>query len=248
MTGATHSIAQTFDQYFQIKIATDSELVRQAMRIRYQVYCSELGWEPLNPDEIETDEYDDHATHCLLQHRRTGAYAGCVRLIHTSNVDKVPFEEHCQAAIDPQIIDPKILKRGSFGEISRLAVPEQFRRRKNEKQVPFVLGAPAGTYTDDERRSFPNIALGLYLASIACVDLGGFEHLFVMMEPRLRRHLVRFGLPFHQGGKAIDYHGTRALFFLPRDEFHSHFKEAVHELYELIKDHVALELPKAVSG
>ncbi|WP_210394998.1 PEP-CTERM/exosortase system-associated acyltransferase [Motiliproteus sediminis] len=235
------SICDTFNQYFSVSVAT-GEQVKEAYRIRYEVYARELGWEPPNSEGLEQDEYDDHAIHCLLQHKRTEAYAGCVRLISTSLADRVPFEDHCLESVDTTIIDPPKLQRGTFGEISRLAVPESFRRRRDERQQPFVINSSEGQgsepYSEEERRNFPNIAMGLYLASIACVDVLGLDYVFVMMEPRLRRHLVRFGLPFKQAGVTMDYHGIRALFYLPKGELSSHFSEEMEQLYASIKAQV----------
>jgi N-acyl amino acid synthase of PEP-CTERM/exosortase system len=228
------SYADEFRQYFRIRLATTETLINEAYKIRHAVYSDELGWEPKRPDRRETDKYDGHALHCVLQHRRTGAFAGCVRLIASTENNKVPFEENCLDAIDKKIINPFKLPRGSFGEISRLAVPATFRKRKNERNRPYVIGPSIESYSEEERRHFANIAVGLYLASIACVDLMGMDHVFVMMEPRLRRHLVRFGLPFMPAGKPIDYHGYRGLFYLDKERLTSAFPPHVRALYELI--------------
>ena len=120
-----YSIAKHFDQYFQVQFANTKELRQEAFKIRYGVYSHELGWEPKNHLELETDECDDYAYHCLLKHRRTGVYAGCVRLV-IPPFDKqnlqLPFERSCLQSARTDVIDSTKLSRGSFGEISRLAV------------------------------------------------------------------------------------------------------------------------------
>ena len=230
------SIAESFDMYFRVLVATDKMLANEAFSIRYQVYCQELGWEPSNDAGLETDGYDAQSIHCLLQHKRTGAFAGCVRVVKTSTSEHAPFEDNCLDSIKKDVIDMSTIERGQFAEISRLAVPETFRRRPNEKKIPFVIETEmkANDYSMAERRNFPNIAIGLYLASIACVDKMQLDYVFVMMEPRLRRHLTRFGLPFNQGGEVMDYHGSRALFYLPKEELTKNFSDSISELYELI--------------
>lgn len=240
------TIAEEFNRYFRVVFASDSRLVKETFRIRHAVYCDELGWEPKRPDRCETDQYDDHALHCLLQHRRTRKFAGCIRVIQSFNDCRVPFEEHCQEAVDTSIIDPFVLPRGSFGEISRLAVPVLFRRRKHEKNVPFILEFQGEQYSEEERRHFPNIAVGLYLASIACVDLTNMDYIFVMMESRLRRHLARFGLPFVPAGEPIDYHGPRGLFYLNRDRLTTDFPPHIRLLYELIYDSLAIPVRSTI--
>ena len=43
-----YSIAKNFNQFFQIKFADTKLLREEAFKIRYGVYCDELGWEPEN--------------------------------------------------------------------------------------------------------------------------------------------------------------------------------------------------------
>ena len=70
-------------------------------RLRYRVYCKELGYEPADnfPDGEEYDEDDLKSLHCLITHKRSGIAAGCVRLIKTGarEHDPLPIERHCQA-------------------------------------------------------------------------------------------------------------------------------------------------------
>jgi len=196
-----YSIAKNFNQFFQIKFADTKLLREEAFKIRYGVYCDELGWEPENVLQMETDDCDDYAYHCLLKHKRTGVYAGCVRLVipPVQIPDlALPFEKNCLHSARKEVLDSTKLTRGSFGEISRLAVLTSFRRRKREKKAPFIINAVnSGTiYTEEEHRHFPNIAMGLYIAAVALADICNHVGSFVMMEPKLNRRLKRFGLPF----------------------------------------------------
>ena len=234
-----YSIAKNFDQYFQIQFANTKELRQEAFKIRYGVYSTELGWEPKNSSEMEVDECDDYAYHCLLRHRRTGVFAGCIRLI-IPPVDMpnkaLPFEEHCLDSAWPDIVDTTKLPRGGFGEISRLAVLSSFRRREQEKNIPYVLNNvnPETIYSEEERRNFPNIAMGLYLAGLSLANLCNHVGIMVMMEPRLNRRLKRFGLPFEQIGEETDYHGQRAMFYLARKNFYKELNDQLGELYQII--------------
>ena len=236
---AGYSIAENFAQYFQIKFADSKALRQEAFKIRYGVYAAELGWEPENEQQMESDECDDYAFHCLLEHKRTGVFAGCVRLVippATQPDLKLPFEANCIESARTEVIDSTKLARGSFGEISRLAVLSTFRRREKEKSVPFVLKDvnPETIYSEEERRNFPNIAMGLYLAAVALADICNHSGMFVMMEPRLNRRLTRFGLPFVQCGDEMDYHGIRAMFYLERSGFNSQLSPELLALYQII--------------
>ena len=242
-----YSIAKHFNQYFKIHFANTKELRQEAYKIRYGVYSSELGWEPENDQKMEIDECDEYAYHCLLEHRRTGVFAGCIRLIippPTDPTKQLPFEANCLQSARKEIVDTTQLPRGSFGEISRLAVLASFRRRDKEKNVPYVLNniKPETAFTEEERRNFPNIAMGLYLSGIALASLCQHKGMVVMMEPRLNRRLKRFGLPFQQIGDDMDYHGNRAMFFLDEQDFDKDLTEQLNELYGIIKQDMAKQI------
>jgi len=134
-----------YQEFFKLVPANTDELREEVYRIRYNVYCAELGWEDASrfPNGLETDDYDDLSRHCLLLHRGTNSYAGCVRLVkanpNTSH-PSIPLQEHCSDTLDPKILDIDSLPRGSFGEISRLAIKMQFRRRLGQDKRPDGMG------------------------------------------------------------------------------------------------------------
>ena len=103
-----YSIADNFNQYFKIRFADTKELRQEAFKIRYGVYSHELGWEPENDEKMESDECDDYAFHCILEHKRTGVFAGCIRLVIPPINDphrKLPFEENCLDSAIPCTVD-----------------------------------------------------------------------------------------------------------------------------------------------
>ena len=127
----------------------------------------------------------------------------------------------------------KILSnRGKFGEISRLAVPKTFRRRKSDAGT-LIGDTSIQAKTSQGQRRFPYIPLGLYLAAAAVgVELG--LDAFAIMEPRLARHLKRFGIVFQQAGEITEYHGKRAPFFIDHNELLRTLQQPVRGLFELI--------------
>ena len=111
------SIADNFSQFFSVKFADSKALKQEAFKIRYSVYSKELGWEPTNDKGMETDEYDTCAYHCLLEHKRTKTFAGCIRLIMSSTEDpslKLPFEKSFIESARTKVFDLSKLKPGSF--------------------------------------------------------------------------------------------------------------------------------------
>jgi N-acyl amino acid synthase of PEP-CTERM/exosortase system len=235
-------LAQNFFQFFNPRYAASRHQKRFSYSIRYKVYAEELGWEPSTHSHLETDQCDDYSHHCLLEHIRSGDIAGCVRLVVPAcggGNSYLPYQQHPI----PNIESKHLAHTAPIevGEISRLAVPLQFRRRANEAGKPFILDRHNSNkiYTEEERRNFPNIAIGLYLASIAMVELCKLELVLVVMEPRLQRHLSRFGLHFHKISDEFELHGQRALFELPNSELTSNMPDDIKHLYELIKQNLA---------
>lgn len=233
----TSAIASAFNNYFQIVFADTPALRDEVYKIRYQVYCQELQYEPAsqNKDGLEQDVYDVRSQHCLLLHRSTGRYAGCIRLVMPDPADqaaKLPFEKLCADSLYPDIAEPIFAKRHLLGEYSRLAVPEEFRRRKEDK------GHPLGnfdmvSYTQFEQRQFQHIPLGLYLAGAAVAVRMGLDGVIAMMEPRLARHLKRFGMIYEQIGDVVDHHGPRAPFYCSR---YTLFKNLDREMKRMMTD------------
>merc|ERR1712000_558751 len=70
------------------------------------------------------------------------------------------------------------------------------------------------TYSENELRCFPFIAIGLYFSAAALAMKQGIQHAYVMMEPRLARSMRFIGIKFDQIGPVIDYHGRRAPYYI----------------------------------
>ncbi|RRJ84580.1 PEP-CTERM/exosortase system-associated acyltransferase [Aestuariirhabdus litorea] len=242
---SSETLCDEFNSYFRVVLALTPELQKEVFCIRYNVFAKEFGWEELSAEEMERDDFDRYSIHCLIYHNRTNTPAGCVRLVIPDPIDAsqmAPFEKYCAAHIAKEQFDLAILDRVSYGEASRLAVPSSFRRRKDESRsaVPFP---PENTGEEHgDKRHFPHIAMGLYLAGMAIVDLASIDYVFAMMEPRLARHLHRFGVLFQQGSDVMDYHGLRALYYIPKEDLTRHLTGGMKELYESIRSSVLQQL------
>ena len=242
----TPSIASAFNKYFRVIFADTPELREEVYRIRYEVYCRELGFEDANefPDGLEKDVYDVRSRHCLLQHRSSGLYAGCIRLVFTDPVNPetpFPFEQSCAGKLHPELGKQVLAHRHLLGEYSRIAVPEQFRRRKGEKHTQLGnLESPAIKL--EESRQFMHIPFGLYLAGAAIAVSSGLEGVVAMMEPRLARHLKRFGMIYQQVGEIVDHHGSRAPFYCSRNTLFKHLDPEIRKML----DDLIVEVPAYV--
>ena len=210
------SIAKHFSTYLAPLLAQSEEEKHSVYSIRHQVYCEELKFEAENKARQETDEFDRHSLHCLIRHKRSGSYAGTVRLVRPlESGEQIPIQKYCLKSISPDKINPSDFAPSEICEISRLAVPNEFRRRSADKYSGAAVGAiNESIYSEEELRCFPFIAIGLYLSSAAMVIKNDIKHTFVMMEPRLARSMRFVGIQFEQIGPAIEYHGKRAPYYI----------------------------------
>ena len=240
-------LLDNFKRYFRVIYANNQQLRKHVYKIRYDVFCDELKLEENCPQDVEKDEFDAYAHHFLLQHKPSGEYAGTARFVLPSNQAKrslLPFEKYCSNAIDKRIINPALLLQGSYGEVSRLAVPARFRKRSGEQGKPYAINddEKKSTKTEDDKRHFPHISVGLYLACAAFFVHEKIDYAFVMVEPRLARCIARLGIRFDQAGKITDYHGQRAPFYISQAMLATHLKPAVKPLFEYIKKELAEQL------
>jgi len=229
------AIDESFYEHFQVVPAYTEALRDIAYRIRYHVYCEEFGFEDRNnfPDGREIDAFDRHAEHCLLLHRASNRYVGCVRLVSPDPQNRqpsLPFETTC-VGLDAGVVRRVQKSRGGFGEISRLALLPIIRQPKcngsangvkwdfEVKNEPRLLSlrdvdfGPECTHIISSSRQYlRHISLGLYLAGSAMLLKSGLRGVFAIMEPRLARRLRQYGIFFRQVGNMINYRGLRAPF------------------------------------
>ncbi len=232
-------LVSSYNRYFKVLRAETPELVQEALRIRFEVYCREFKFEDVNRhrDGMEKDAYDAFSDHCLLFHKPSSTFVGCVRLVQANPADPqapFPFEDHCGHALRREIVDPATMRRESTGEISRLAIRQEFRRRRGESVHPDGFGAVVNPVYRPDRRQVAQMVLGMSAAAAAVGLSNGLDSVFAMMEPRLARHLSLAGIKFTQVGDVIDYRGPRAAFHITRQGLYARLKPEVHALLDMI--------------
>lgn len=243
---STTNIAQHFLDYFSLSIADTSELQKEVYKIRYQVYCEELAYEPKEKflEAMETDIYDSRSIHCLLKHKPSDRYIGCVRII-LCNLDRLeeqfPMESVCQ-----HDVDLTGTARSNYAEISRLAVIGDFRKRKGEKTSASGLILPENQSntinTELEKRKFSLIALSLYLSCTSLLLSLDINQAFTIMEARLARHLRRSGVPSRLIGDFVEYHGKRGPFMVSPVEVVAQMNDEIRPLFDAIHVKLAVKI------
>lgn len=246
-------VGRVFHRYFLAVPADSAALRDEVYRIRYDVYCDELGWENPStfPDGRERDAFDPYSLHSLLLHRPSNTYAGCVRLVKVNPEkpdDLLPFERLCAGRLYKDVIDTARLDRLRIGEISRLAVRARFRRRPGEHET--AEGKLPEQSRERERKT-PPIAMGLYLAAAASGLITGMEGVFALMEPRLARRLIGYGIAFRQVGDPVEHRGLRAPFYIDRPALYGGLQPVLRGFLEVIEGDLSSArdwCPEASSG
>jgi N-acyl amino acid synthase of PEP-CTERM/exosortase system len=207
-TNAQMSLLDIYNAYFEVVPATTPELLNEAHRLRYQVYCVENSFEEskANPDGLETDEFDGRSCQSLLVHRATGAVAGTVRLILPDERGSIslPALTVSEALRNHA---KKAMPKHTTAEISRFSISKSFRRRIEDGRWPAVYEGPAGG--EDNRRILPHMTLGLMQAIVSMSIENGITHWSAAVETPLLRLLKRLGIHFHSVGPLVEYHGLR---------------------------------------
>jgi N-acyl amino acid synthase of PEP-CTERM/exosortase system len=221
-----------FGKYFRVSPALDDATRDAVYFIRHDVYARELGFEPVRADERETDRFDRHSMHCLVRTADDGRPAGCARVVMPDPQDPhqpLPFEVACRDSLDRSIIDPALLPRDRIGEVSRLAVMGEFRRRKGEDRAAVTLSSADIAGLPIAR--FPNIPVSLYFGAVAMAQRQGVEYLFTLTEPRLARHFAKAGIAIHAIGSPIEHRGMRVPSMMRVSEIYPSLRALVRPIW-----------------
>jgi len=205
----SESFLDKFNQYFEMVPAQSDELKNEVYKLRYKVYCIETGFEDpsLYSSGMEVDEFDDNSIHYLIRHRPSCLFAATTRVILPEQRNPLPIEIH--STIDN--LEPlKNIQRNKLAEVSRFCVSKEFKRRKNEPGSLTGTGYESfGGISNDERRIFPHITIGLIACLIRISEEQGIHHWCAVMEPGLFRFLSTLGINFTGLGPVSEYHGKR---------------------------------------
>jgi N-acyl amino acid synthase of PEP-CTERM/exosortase system len=244
-------LGKGFQRYFEILPAVTPAAREAVYRIRHEVYCEDLGYEPIRADGLEYDEYDAHSLHCLIRTvGPTKRLVGCTRLVipraealHTP----LPFETYCAEVLDRSIIDPAQMPRERIAEVSRLAVRGRYRRRRGEQNTPMPIQDQDFEGTDAAPR-FPYIPISLYLGSIALAERQGIDTLFVLTEPRLAQHFARFGVNIRQIGSVIEHRGARVPSMINVPELINNLRPLVCPIWDVVRKQIRAGFDSPESG
>jgi N-acyl amino acid synthase of PEP-CTERM/exosortase system len=189
------------------KLPQGDPLLDEVYKLRYKVYCDEWGFEKPeeHPGGIEKDEFDEHSVHFIAKRKDDNQIIGTIRLIKNSEKGFL-IDKHCQIDADLSAFDKNL-----FGELSRLAVSKEYRKRATDAafEGKIVDDAAIESMYGGKRRMENDIVLGLYKCIYLECHQSGQEYLLAVMAKGLFLLLKRVGIIFEPIGPAQNYHGLR---------------------------------------
>ena len=178
----------------------------EAYRVRYQVYCEEKGFEPLNPHGMERDAHDA-ASMSLLLSERSGAVCGTVRLVFPEKEHQhgLPIDAFFQ---QPQRAEKmgRLRERYSCAELSRLCVLPRCRGVWGKHDL--LLGAFAEAWRMD------------------------VDAILAVADPRFAKYLNHQKIEFVQIGEPVEKNGMRLPILIDTEANFNRWLELMEEAGE----------------
>ena len=238
-----NKLSQSFRSRFEVVVAQSEPLRDAVYRVRHVVYCEEFAFERPSSKQREVDRYDAHSTALLVRDLLASDFIACARIIHANPDepdDPLPFEIATKGKLDRALLETQPIPRALVGEISRLAVVSQFRRRRTDANTPAPLSEH--DFSEGESSRFPFILAGLYLGIVALAQIEGLERLYLLTEARLAAHIRRIGVDITPIGEPVEHRGSRIPSMLEVSKVTAGISGYIRPLYEAIHDGIARQM------
>ena len=167
---------------FVIEVANTAELILDAQRLRYQVYCVERRFESSGTG-VEHDKFDVRSRHVVLRRRDNGEVVGTTRVV-LYNPDAPGDSFPMQGILDTSLLHG--LPIMTTAEVSRFAISKHLR------------GASPAL-----------IRLALIQGVFRVGHELGLTDCWAVMERTLLRLLKSSAIHFRALGPLVEYHGMR---------------------------------------
>jgi N-acyl amino acid synthase of PEP-CTERM/exosortase system len=207
-----------FDDNFRVCFADTPFGVALHQRIRYQVFCLDKGFE--NPDTFstnrETDAWDAHSAHFIVQDRSTRQWVAATRLVLPRKESVLPVQK--TVSLDPKATEGL----GDYvGEISRFCIISARSAILKQGDASAETGVEPlpnsleewGIGAVTSRQQF-ELTLGMIRAVVIYALKRGMEHCYVLITDAFARMLRKIGVKLIQIGPTVDYRGMRTPFLI----------------------------------
>ncbi|MGY6277879.1 PEP-CTERM/exosortase system-associated acyltransferase [Methylomonas sp. MgM2] len=203
---------ESFDSNFEVFLADTLESKQIHFKLRYHVYCDEMGFEnkDLFPDGMEFDEWDDDAVHFIVRHRASGQWVGGLRLVPSNN-GLFPFEKSVQPYHEIKTTERKVSV-----EMSRLCVIKEARRFPSRLLAPYGLPDHEVNIKSDKIKSIysyknqtRSIIWGIFRAATVYCAENSLDYWYFIAAPALAGFIRREGFELTQIGTPCEHRGRR---------------------------------------
>jgi len=110
---------------FSISIANDSKSIDECLRLRHEVFATEMGAKLHNIEPgLDRDQFDEHCKHLMVIEKLTDRVVATTRLLFSSDINKTG-QFYSETEFDISNIHDL---QGSIIEIGRTCIHHQFRK------------------------------------------------------------------------------------------------------------------------
>lgn len=203
-----------FFQNFQVRvlfpwdIPKNQELLKEAFKIRHQVYCIEDRFSGF-PSEIDGDEYDDQSAQILLYHTPSETWVGTCRIILYDGKGNLLFHKYAQGTFEYQDFFEYLVPYEKTAELSRLVLLRQVANN-------------------------PLAMLGLFNGMFLICHKLDIQYLYIMMTRVLARRLASFGIKLFPVTPEVDYYGLRKGYIMNNNQILKDLEKNNREAYQII--------------
>jgi len=243
-----------FYEHFDIVAVTNSHLLEQVFRLRYEVLCVEKGIksfvEKNIQDSLEQDVYDIRSQHFLIYHKKSEIFAATVRLIFTDGSNDLSAFPMIKAGYKHLNVPAlELLPQDRIGEISRLLIRKEFRRRFDRSLFDSDVDYKNYIHLSRKNRLITHPVLGLLTAIMKMSHENNINYWLAGMEASLNRRLAQLGLFMTPLGPTIEYHGHRRPYIGYIHEVINALYFSNNEIWRFITEQGKLwPAPKIVTG
>ena len=199
-----------FDDDFRVCFADTEFGVALHQRIRYQVFCLDRGFE--DPGKFstaeETDAWDDHSAHFIVQNKKTGQWVAATRLVLPGPDRSLPVDS--LGAFDRHLLDDPMIP---VGEVSRFCIiGGRGHAAHYDPEDPNSLEA-WGIGPIGKRQQF-EVTLGMIRTLIIFAMKHDSVHCVMLITDAFARLLRTLGVKLRQVGPVKDHRGMRTAYMV----------------------------------
>ena len=201
-----------FDDDFRVCFADTPFGVALHQRIRYQVFCLDRGFEDPNTFSTaqETDAWDDHSAHFIVQNKHTGQWVAATRLVLPKRGRPLPVDSldvfHRHRLDKPDLPVGEVSRFCIIGGKGHAGIDDRHQIEPNSLEA-WGIGAI-------EKRQQFEITLGMIRSLIVFALKHDVVHCVMLITDAFARLLRKLGVSLRQVGPVTEHRGMRTTYMV----------------------------------